>query len=196
MEYYTDSCGKGKDGEAICKKFLESEGWQVELITNERQQAECGDAWVTRPDGSEGHYVEFKTEEKARPNVFLELWSNADFLNGRTKLGWAMRLQPGSCKRIIYYFLDTKRLHSMSYPRLLHLAFREQLDMPRRFRTQDKVVQKNIPIAIIVPFERIKAFDPDYLECEFDGRESGEAATPSVLPFPDQKRPRPGAVRA
>jgi len=100
--------------------------------------------------------VEIKSEARTTGNLFLETWSNSP----RFTLGWMYTL---NADILWYYFMDTGKLYSMSFPSLKRWAFYDRNKhgvagklYEYREVEQKKHAQLNITCGRIVPIVDIE----------------------------------------
>lgn len=113
-------------------------------------QVRYGDAFANDSQGVFGS-IEFKAEENVTGNLFLETWSNLDFL--RAKLGWMYSLK---ADRLWYYFLNDDVLYDFSFPKLWDWAFVQRRIYGCREVSQRKTAQLNNTCGRLAPIETLR----------------------------------------
>lgn len=150
-----DACRDlGDEGCELVMRWLESRGavFQGRMVRTDKGriamflQRSVGDI-LYNSDRHSILSIEVKTERRESPNLFLEMWSNAD---GETKTpGWMVTLD---ADWLFYYFKESDALHTINFQKLKHWA----IDPGRRiyeFPERDQVTnhQRNRTVGRIVP---------------------------------------------
>lgn len=95
--------------------------------------------------------IEFKVEERFTGNLFLETWSNLDFL--RSKQGWMYSLK---VDRLWCYFLSDDVLIDISFSKLWEWAFVQRRIYRYTEVPQRKTAQLNTTCGRLVPIETLR----------------------------------------
>lgn len=163
MASYEDCCDIGREGARRIMDFFSIYCEDGRYVATDKGrlsrelQLRYGDFYIASPNGK-AMFVELKTEERNRPNLFLETWSNRPH-----REGWMHQLD---CDLLFYHFLEPPGdLYILDFPKLKSWAFGGGPEQPGRMydypeKAHNFRPQRNVTCGRCVPIPDILAAVP------------------------------------